>query len=260
VSLVRLPSCGQTEAGGMKRAHYDTLAAHDLNYWWFRTRHDVVLRMLAARRRSGLLVDIGCGTGGFLRRCLDDGVRGASQVHGLDVDAASIAVATERGVPASIMSGGEPTLMDIPAAADAMTTLDVLEHLDDPVSMLRSMRAIASPGCVLVALVPAMKSLWSSWDDRLSHRRRYDRRMLQFQIAEAGWTVQQVRYLFPSMVIPGILRARLLRADKLPTDEFPSVSGWANWTLHAWTSMEARFPGWPLGSSLAVVATNPSHA
>lgn len=243
----------------MKRAHYDTLAAHDLNYWWFRTRHDVVIRLLAAQQRRGLLVDVGCGTGGFLRRCLDDNVRSPAQTHGLDIDVASVALAVRRGVPASVMSRDEPTLEDIPAPADAMTALDVLEHLDDPVSMLRSMRAIASPECVLVALVPAMQSLWSPWDDRLGHRRRYDRRMLRAHVADAGWRVQQVRYLFPSMVPPGILRARMLRANKLPTDEFPPVAGWLNWTLHAWTSMEARIPAWPLGSSLALVATNPSQ-
>ncbi|MDP6601822.1 MAG: hypothetical protein QGH76_05945, partial [Phycisphaerales bacterium] len=78
--------------------------------------------------------------------------------------------------------------------------------------------------------------------------------------ADAGWDVQQVRYLFPSMVLPGAVRARLLRSDKLPADEFPPVAGWVNWMLHALTSMEARFPAWPLGSSLAIVATNPSPA
>ncbi|MDP6986409.1 MAG: class I SAM-dependent methyltransferase [Phycisphaerales bacterium] len=244
----------------MKRAHYETLARHDLDYWWFRTRHDVVLRLLAARRRNDMLIDIGCGTGGFLRRCLDDGSYAASEVLGLDVDAASVAIAIERGVPASVMSHRTPTQDDVPDPPGAMTALDVLEHLDDPVSMLQSMRAIAAPGCALVALVPALQSLWSPWDDRLGHRRRYDRRMLRDHVADAGWDVQQVRYLFPSMVLPGAVRARLLRSDKLPADEFPPVAGWVNWMLHALTSMEARFPAWPLGSSLAIVATNPSPA
>ena len=240
----------------MKRAHYDTLAAHDLDYWWFRTRHDLVLRMLRARPHQGLLVDVGCGTGGFLRRCLNEESKSAERVLGLDVDAKSVATAQSRGVPADVIGAGGLSQYAFASRPTAMTILDVLEHLDDPVGMLADMRAVSAPGCLLIAMVPAMKALWSPWDDRLGHRRRYDRAMLRSQVSEAGWKVQHVRSLFPSMVIPGVLRARLLKSDKLPVDEFPAVSRPVNCFLHWWTSAESRFPWWPMGSSLAIVASH----
>jgi SAM-dependent methyltransferase len=254
--MVGIQNRRPAEACDMKRAHYETLATHDVDYWWFQTRHDVVLRMLKKHQplSNGLLVDVGCGTGGFLSRFLNES-SGNGNVHGLDVDSQSIAIAADRGVRASTMTGQTPTADDVPSSPTAMTILDVLEHLDDPIAMLTSMHAIASPRCVLVALVPAMNVLWSPWDDRLGHRRRYDLRMIRSHVSEAGWTIQRARYIFPSMVIPGILRARLLNADKLPADEFPSVPGWVNCCLHWWTSLEARLPWWPIGSSLAVVAT-----
>lgn len=243
----------------MQRAHYRTLAHHDRRYWWFATRHDLVIRWLRLGRTfSGLLLDVGCGAGGFLRRCLDDGVPD-STVLGMDIDEQSVAVAMDRGVPAMRMpdSGRNavPRAADLPQQPDAITMLDVLEHLDDPVAMLRALHDVASDQCRLVVLVPAHTWLWSAWDDRLGHRRRYTKRSLRAQLEASGWTVVRQRHVFPTMVLPGLLRARMLKASTLPADEFPRVPRWLNSLLHGWTTTLGRVPCWPVGSTLAVLAT-----
>jgi SAM-dependent methyltransferase len=244
--------------GPMERTHYQTLADHDLRYWWFATRHDTVLRWLKLGRGfSGLLLDVGCGAGGFLRRCIDHGTP-ESALLGLDIDAPSVQIATDRGVPAMVMPESGLDAGALPQQPNAITMLDVLEHVDDPVAMLRSLHDIACDNCTLVVLVPAHAWLWSAWDDRLGHRRRYTRRVLHAQLEAAGWTVTHQRHLFPSMVLPGLLRARMLKAETLPADEFPRVPKWLNTLLHRWTSIMARVPVWPVGSSLGAIAVKRS--
>jgi SAM-dependent methyltransferase len=244
----------EPHGGDMQRAHYQTLADHDQQYWWFATRHDTVIRWLKLNRSfSGFLSDVGCGAGGFLRRCLDEGVP-ESTVLGMDIDAKSIAIATNRGVPAMTMPEAGPNSAQLPQQPNAITMLDVLEHLDDPVAMLRELHDVASQDCTLAILVPAHAWLWSAWDDRLGHRRRYTRRMLRAHLQAAGWHVTRQRHLFPTMVLPGLCRARLLKASTLPADEFPRVPRWLNTLLHLWTTAMARMPWWPCGSSLAAVA------
>jgi len=237
----------------MKRAHYETLQAHDKDYWWFRTRHDAVIRFLRSKSERGLLLDVGCGAGGFLRRCLDDGLRAPDDVLGLDVDAASVAAARKRGVHAEVMPAADLSSV-LPAPPAAITMLDVLEHIEDPHPLLEDLRAAAAPGAMLVVLVPALKALWSPWDDRLGHFRRYDRSMIRDTLSRAGWKVRHTRYLFPSMVLPGLLRARMLQRKTLPADEFPVVTPLANRLLHTATTIEATLPWWPAGTSLAAVA------
>jgi len=252
VPMVKLPSHRNAQKNSMKRAHYETLRAQDRDYWWFRTRHDVVLRFLRLQRQ-GPLLDVGCGAGGFLRRCLDDKIRSIDDVLGLDLDPESVATASARGIPAQVMPPDDLRSI-VNCQPSAITMLDVMEHIEDPIPLLKEIRSVSASDTMLIVLVPAIRALWSPWDDRLGHFRRYDRHLVRKTLKQAGWKVQHTRYLFPSMVLPGLLRAKMLRADALPADEFPVVSPSVNRILHAVTSMESRVSCWPIGSSLAAVA------
>ncbi|MCH2136152.1 MAG: class I SAM-dependent methyltransferase [Phycisphaerales bacterium] len=238
----------------MHRAHYDTLADHDQHYWWFQTRHRLARRLLGLGRRfDGKLLDVGCGAGGFLASCLDAGVP-RERTHGLDIDPESVQRASDRGLQVGTMGPSGPDETDLPFTPDVITMLDVLEHIEAPAQFLQALHRVAAPGCRILILVPAHRWLWSPWDDRLGHKRRYDRRTLRDHLLQGRWTLQHQRYIFPSMVLPGLIRARLLRSNRLPKDEFPRVPKWANALLRIGTSLGARFPVWPVGTSLAALA------
>ena len=61
---------------------------------------------------------------------------------------------------------------------DTVICLNVLEHVGDPLQALRNMRSALSPGGKLVLYVPHGQRLYSSLDEVLGHRCRYDRAML----------------------------------------------------------------------------------
>lgn len=87
-----------------------------------------------------------------------------------------------------------------------------LEHLDDPVGLLRHMRAWVEPGGRIHVVVPNAHSLhrlvgvqmgmlpapnaFSERDRKYGHRRVYDMDLLRAHLTEAGWRVEQVRGVF----------------------------------------------------------------
>jgi glycosyltransferase involved in cell wall biosynthesis len=76
---------------------------------------------------------------------------------------------------------------------DTVVCLNVLEHVRDPLQSLRNIRQALAPGGRLVLYVPQGQHLYSSLDEVLGHRCRYDREMLGRELREAGFEVNLFR-------------------------------------------------------------------
>lgn len=77
---------------------------------------------------------------------------------------------------------------------DLIYTSNVLEHIEDDVKTLVSIKSKLSKTGTLVIFVPAFKVLWSSMDDRVGHCRRYSKVMLAEKLAASGYTIKFIRY------------------------------------------------------------------
>ncbi|HEX5760375.1 MAG TPA: glycosyltransferase [Thermoanaerobaculia bacterium] len=96
-------------------------------------------------------------------------------------------------------------------AFDTVICLNVLEHVRDPLLALRHMHGALAPGGRLVLYVPAGQRLFSSLDEVLGHRTRYDRAMLERELEATGFRLQEVRD-FNRAGVPGWwLNGRVLR-------------------------------------------------
>lgn len=94
---------------------------------------------------------------------------------------------------------------------DTVVCLNVLEHVRDPLLALRNMYSALAPGGRLVLYVPQGQRLYSSLDEVLGHRCRYDRSMLAGELAAAGFVVEHLRD-FNRTAVPGwLLNGKLLR-------------------------------------------------
>jgi SAM-dependent methyltransferase len=245
----------------MEAEHYAALDQNDRAYWWFAVRYTVVRRLLRRRIPDGLdagpgsfLLDVGCGTGGFLADILESGFLGQGQVLGIEPSPLAHESLERRGIPAQRRPIETITSDSLPRAPDAITLLDVLEHLPEPVAMLRQLHAAAPKGGRLIILVPAFPALWSTWDEKLGHFRRYTKARLSSELRDAGWRPILGGYIFGSMFLPALWRARLIKRDQLSDQEFPVVPPGLNTLLTRWYKGETLSLRWPLGTSVAMLA------
>ncbi|MDB4956229.1 MAG: hypothetical protein JWO36_3798 [Myxococcales bacterium] len=191
---------------------YDALALEEDQHWWFVGRRMILrdllqthLRPRAARR----ILDVGCGTGGMFPMLSQLG-----HVEGADSSPAAIAYTHARFPSFKVHEAALPD--QLPASAwDVITAFDVIEHLDEPVACLRSMREHLADDGQIAITVPAYEMLWSEHDVLHHHKRRYTQSSLADHLAQADLRVRYMTHfntwLFP--VIAGVrLASKLLPA------------------------------------------------
>jgi hypothetical protein len=79
--------------------------------------------------------------------------------------------------------------------------MDVLEHVDDDVALLKEYMDKVPHGSRFLITVPAFQFLWSGHDDFLEHKRRYTLKQLEEIVRRAGLFVKYGAYNF-GMVFP----------------------------------------------------------
>ena len=108
------------------------------------------VRHLPAPSPGARLLDIGCGSGSFVKRALALGY----QAEGLEFDAVAVASATANGLPVSL--GALPATNLASAAYDVVTLSQVIEHLHDPKAALLEIFRLLIPGGVFWLATPNM--------------------------------------------------------------------------------------------------------
>lgn len=229
----------------------DRLRAIESDHFWFVGRRQMVAGLVPATLASGVLVDVGCGTGATLR-----GLAGPD----------AMPVGIDRHPPAhgeqdGRVQGDVHALPIADGAADAVLALDVLEHVDDAAAA-RELRRVLRPGGVAVVTVPAFPSLWSFRDADAGHRRRYRRRGIVAVLEHAGLQCEFASYAMCS-TLPLVVVSRLVgRRGPTTRDAEDRVPPRAvNRALRGLLAGEARWLAGrhrlPFGSSLVVVAVAP---
>ena len=138
------------------------------------------------------ILDIGSGQGDLAAECLARFPD--AEVTGVEFSGSGIRVAESKVQNAvflhrDLLEPGEPPPGYASWATHAFCS-EVLEHVDDPVRLLRHSRAYLQPGCLLVVTVPG--GPMSAFDRHIGHRRHFRRAELRGVLEEAGFAVETI--------------------------------------------------------------------
>ncbi len=218
-------------------------------HWWFVGRRRIVLDQITRYASDGPILDLGCGTGGVLAHLGEFG-----PAYGIDPSSEATGFCHERGLPVALGSG-----MDLPFADStfgAVLALDVIEHVEDDVAMLREARRVLRPGGVAVLTVPALPWLWSSHDDVNDHYRRYMRGTLERSVRAGGLEPIKTSY-YNALLLPLAATRKAVSRMNGAGHHLETLPGTANTVLRSVLSAERPvIQRWdiPLGASLVCVA------
>jgi SAM-dependent methyltransferase len=152
-------------------------------------RRRLALQLLERREIPNRLLDIGSGNGEFLRVAADRWPN--AELLGLEMSEVGVAESARR-VPRAdfqvcdLIEGNGPLPAHQGWATHAVCS-EVLEHVDDPVLLLRNARRWLSPGSRVVLTVPG--GPMSAFDRHIGHRRHFSPDQLAATMRAAGFSV-----------------------------------------------------------------------
>jgi SAM-dependent methyltransferase len=169
--------------------------------------------------RDARLLDVGCGIG-WIADHFDD-------YTGIDASVDAVEAARRHGRQVHLHDLGEP-LPFADASFDAIVLKDVLEHVTDPVAVVREVQRVLRPaGRVFASSPDAQRWVW----DDYTHRRPFTRRSFRLLFADQGFAVERVGY---ESVVPGVgvLSARTRR--KRRPRAFAVIARIPLWRRNVW--------------------------
>lgn len=249
----------------MQAQLYEAIRQQEEVNWWFigrrRLIRDFLLRDPAWRAsESPRILELGCGTGGMVEVLQPHGM-----VVGADLSPVALALCHGRGLKRVFFGDGRQ-LPFRDASFTAISSMDVIEHIDEDLAVLRECYRACAPGGVMLITVPALRWLWTSRDVRLEHKRRYHRGELLALAQEAGFVVEKCSYytlcMFPAFAVV-VLYHRLRGRFPNVTQDVPAPPRLLNWLFLRLLLVEQwlmRWVNYPVGVSLFCVLRKPPVA
>ncbi|MBF0522470.1 MAG: methyltransferase domain-containing protein [Candidatus Omnitrophica bacterium] len=199
---------------------------------WELARVEILFSLIREHISSqSTILDIGCGDGYFLERV--SGFLPDTKLIGVDIKLDEGTKEYFKQNPrVSLYRSFEDMLGDgkiVKASIDAVLLLDVLEHVEDEVSMLEGIVKSKAVNDKAVFLItgPAFPALFSLHDQWLGHCRRYTVKQLSDTIEKSGLRVVESGYIFPSILIFRAIEVFFEKLGLVFQKEKKGIGGWA---------------------------------
>ena len=202
------------------------------------------------------IVEVGAGTGSFSEMILQKNIQSMSLVEpskemykmlGERVGRLQTGVQIETynsvfvNVADHIKSSQQP---------DSIVYVNVLEHIADDVTELRTVhRTLSTTGRVFI-FVPALRWLLGSFDEQIGHFRRYTKDELEDKCRRAGFKILESKYLDLAGIIPWWIKYRLLRSN---TMEANLIAVYDKYFIPVAKVIESRIK-LPIGKNIVLIA------
>jgi SAM-dependent methyltransferase len=186
------------------------------------------IRFFRPFKKTGRVLDIGCGRGYFLLACREKGY----EVQGYDIsEEGAEFVRTRLGIP--VVTGPlEGAFED--ASFDVVTMWHSLEHMADPASCIEAAGRLLKPGGVLVVDVPDYTGTdarvkWDKWEnwDLPFHFYHFTPKALHALLSRHGFTVERKKRYHSDVIKSRLRKVPVLGLIARPIAKLFSGSSYA---------------------------------
>jgi SAM-dependent methyltransferase len=144
-------------------------------------------------KTGATVLEVGAGHGGFTRMLSPL----SAKVIATDIDHEMIlnintAIQAHHNVTAVEMDGIEPEKLQ--DTIDTVVAINIIEHIREQQSFLKSCFTVLNPGGRLIVFAPAFPALFSNIDTEAGHFRRYTKKNLAALLSSAGFEICTARY------------------------------------------------------------------
>jgi len=218
--------------GGFKSSYFSELASLEAQNFWFRSRNQLIgwaLKKYCKNFQSFL--EIGCGTGYVLSGVSEEFPD--ARLIGSEIFTAGLGFAAAR-LPYVSFIQMDARNISYREEFDVIGAFDVLEHIEEDITVLREIYLALNTNGFLILTVPQHRWLWSPVDEYACHVRRYSALELHQKLELAGFEVVRntsfVSLLLPAMLLSRV-KQRYFKTGIDPADEL-KLSGGLNSFLY----------------------------
>ena len=202
-------------------------------HWYYHSKAKAMMRLLSDKCINKIL-DVGAGSGFFSRYLLSKS--NAREAWCVDINYKENFDSSQDIKPIHFRNSIDSI------DADCVLFMDVLEHVDDDVGLLKEYAAKVPEGTTFLISVPAFQRIWSGHDIFLEHKRRYTLTQIEHVVERAGLHVKHGVYYFGA-VFPIAAATRVVgkvfeRRNKQPESQLKKHAPLVNGILASLCSME----------------------
>jgi ubiquinone/menaquinone biosynthesis C-methylase UbiE len=168
----------------LEEFHEEATRNHPLE----RLTRGAMLGHLAPLPDGATIVEVGCSTG-YLLEDLSE-AHPTARLIGFDLVMSGLRKA-RLAMPDVVLAQADACQLPLPdACADAVLSVNLLEHVADDVGALEQIHRVLCPGGTAVLVVPTAPNLYDYYDRFLHHERRYARGEMARKATRAGLAVE----------------------------------------------------------------------
>lgn len=175
----------------MESYFYDLRYRFDRDEWRARAKRDLIFQLWGQYQikytisKPAKILDFGCGTG-----VLQEQFEKKFNIVGYGIDTAKEAInyCRKRGLARVKVFDGKKIPFKL-SSFDLVTAIDVLEHIEDDLGVLKEMKRVLKIDGLAILLVPAHPKLRSTRDINLHHIRRYTVGELESKCKKVGFKI-----------------------------------------------------------------------
>ncbi len=202
------------------------------NFWYYLYKGQFIFdKAIKSFNKSEILFDVGAGSGYFASIFVKN--KKTSKAYCIDPFYSQDQLGIKNNLNFVTAPPSEK--------ADALLFIDVLEHVEDDLALLKSYISSSSADALFVISVPAFKSLWSNHDVFLEHFRRYRKKDLRNLIKQAGLVEVESSYIFGS-IFPLVWLIRKLKRSKTIQSDLKQSSKFVNFLILNYLKIEKFLP------------------